>query len=183
MKRLRSKLTKDPFRRYSVSAFYHFTDRRNLAKIRELEGLFSLVELTNRSVKIPRPGGNDWSHDADAMKGVDQYVHLCFRPTHPMEFRAREDGRIEQSIFLQVHPAVLDIDGVCFAPDVSNKAGVEIHPIRDALKQQLIDFEVLYTRTDWSDPAIQERLQQAEKAELLIPKHVPMKYIRNCPNG
>lgn len=184
MTRLRSKLKLgDPFRRYSVTAFFHFTDRRNLSMIREMGGLYSLVELRKRKVEIACPGGNQWSHDADALKGVDQYVHLCFRPNHPMEFRAREEGRIEQSIFLQIHPDVLAIDGVCFAPDVSNKSGVAIHPIRDAVKQKLIDFKVLYTRTDWSNPAIQARLQQAEKSELLVPDHVSMKYIRNCPDG
>jgi len=87
--------------------------------------------------------------------GVDHYVHLCLKPTHPMEFRAREDGRIVESIFLQVHPEVLEWDGVKFTPDVSNKAGVTVHSIEAA--KQMIDFEVLFTRTDWRNPLIQLR--------------------------
>jgi hypothetical protein len=96
-----------------------------------------------------------------------------------MEFRARQEGRIVDSIFLQVHPEVLQFAGVMFTDDVSNKAGVEIHPVVKA--RQLLDFEVLYTRTDWRDPAIQARLQKAEKAEILVPDFIPIELIRNLP--
>ena len=49
--------------------------------------------------------------------------------------------------------------------------------------KQLIDFEVLFTRTNWRDAAIQLRLQQAEKSEILVPDHIPLAFIRNLPNG
>jgi hypothetical protein len=171
----------DPFLQYAVTSFYHFTDRRNAASIRERGGLYSLAALREMGIEIPAPGGNDWSHDADEMKGLDRYVHLCFRPNHPMEYVARQDGRIADSVYLQIHPDILRTEGVMFTPDVSNKTGVEVIPIADAL--EIIDFKVLYTRTDWNDPEVQQRLRQAEKYELLVPNHVPMKYIRNLPNG
>jgi hypothetical protein len=66
------------------------------------------------------PGGNEWSRDADGMKGMDEYIHLCFRPTHPMEFRAREERRIEQTIFLHIAPAVLQFDGPSFWKNRAN---------------------------------------------------------------
>jgi hypothetical protein len=112
---------------------------------------------------------------------MDRYVHLCLKPTHPMEFRAREDGRIKDTIFLQVHPEVLEWPGVRYTPDVSNKAGVSTHSIEEA--KQLIDFEVLFMRTNWRDSAIQLRLQRAEKCEILVPDHIPLALIRNLPNG
>ena len=164
-----------------IPMLYHFTDRRNLASIRELGGLYSLVKLNEMGVQIAAPGGNDWSHDADACKGLDIYVHLCFRNTHPMEYRAREDGRITDSIFLQISPEVLEQDGVMFAADVSNKGGVTIHSLEEA--KEMIDFEVLYTRTDWRDPKVKERLQQAEKYEILVPDFIPLELIRNLPHG
>ena len=68
-----------------------------------------------------------------------------------------------------------------FTPDVSNKAGVSIHSMEDAKK--LIDFEVLFTRTDWKNPIIQQRLQQAEKSEILVPDYIPVDLLRNIPNG
>jgi len=140
-----------------------------------------LAKLREMKVEIPCSGGNEWSHNADAMKGVDRYIHLCLKPNHPMEYRAREEGRIEKSIFLQVHPDVLELGGVMFTPDVSNKSGVALYPIEEA--RELIDFEVLYTRTDWRDPKIQERLQRAERCEILVPDHIPLEYIRNLSNG
>ncbi len=164
-----------------IPVLYHFTDRRNLALIRELGGLYPLRVLRQRNVDVPAPGGNEWSHDADLMKGLDQYVHLCFKPHHPMEFVARAESRIADSIFLNVHPDVLQWDGVLFTPDVSNKRGVPAYPVSEAA--EMIDFEVLYTRTDWSDPAIQQRLQQAEKCEVLVPHLIPLNLIRNLPNG
>jgi ssDNA thymidine ADP-ribosyltransferase DarT-like protein len=90
------------------------------------------------------PGGNEWSQDADSVMGMDKYVHLCFRPNHPMEYLARQDGRIKQSIFLEIHPDILLVDGVKYSPGVSNKFGMPVHSLDKAKK--LIDFEVLYTR-------------------------------------
>ena len=140
-----------------------------------------MATLIEMGIQVPAPGGNEWSRDADAMKGMEHYVHLCFRANHPMEFRARENGRIVDSIFLEVHPKVLQWQGVMFTPDVANKSGVQTHTIEEA--RDIIDFEVLYTRTNWSDANIQQRLQQAEKYEILVPQLIPLELIRNLPNG
>lgn len=164
-----------------VHTLYHFTDRRNLGMIRELGGLYPWASLQEMGIEVPAAGGNEWSRDADSFKGMDQYVHLCFRPNHPMEHIARREGRIADSVFLQVHPSVLELDGVLYTPDVANKSGVPSYTLDEAA--ELIDFEVLYTRTDWRDPQIHERLQQAEKSEILVPHKVPLELIRNLPDG
>lgn len=158
-----------------IPLLYHFTDRRNLDLIKQHGGLYPASQLTQRGIQVPAPGGNQWSHDADQLKGMGGYVHLCFRNSHPMEYAARTDGRITDSVFLVIHADVLRFAGVMFTPDVSNKSGVLAVPIAQAK----IDYEVLYTRTDWSDPAIKQRLQQAEKCEVLIPQLIPINYIRN----
>ncbi len=160
-----------------IRALYHFTDRRNLASIRESGGLYSWAKLQEIEAEVEAPGGNDWSHQADARNGVDTYVHLCFRNRHPMEYIARKEGRIADSTFLEISPRVLDAEGVLFTKEVSNKSGVELYSLEEAAV--IIDFEVLYTRQDWSDPEIQERLRQAEKYEILIPDFVPIDLIRN----
>ncbi len=98
-----------------------------------------------------------------------------------MEYVARQEKRIVDAVYLQIHPDILRVDGVMFSADVANKSGVEIISLGEAL--EVIDFQVLYTRTDWSDPEVKQRLRRAEKYELLVPNHVPMKYIRNLPNG
>ena len=98
-----------------------------------------------------------------------------------MEYLARQEGRIVDSIFLQIHPDVLKFEGVKYTPDVSNKSDVPILAMEEA--RTMIDFEVIYTRTDWKNPTIKQRLDQAEKCEILIPDHIPIELIRNLPHG
>jgi hypothetical protein len=157
-----------------IKFLYHFTDDRNLPSIRK-HGLLSWAELIRRGIEVPAPGGNDWSHEADHRHDLDNYVHLCFRTNHPMEWRAKQDSRIINSTFLRIDASVLKIRGVRFTPDVSNKAGVESMPIADA--EELIDYDILYTRVESSD--WKQRLGQSEKYEVLVPKHIPLGFIGN----
>jgi hypothetical protein len=160
-----------------IPFLYHFTDRRNLESIRQQGGLHPYSMLVQKGVVIPASGGNDWSHDADVRSGVQNDIHLCFRNSHPMEHVARASGRLEDTIFLRIHASVLTWPGVRFTSDVSNKAGVVAIPIANA--QPLIDFQVLYTRTEWKDPTIKARLDQAEKCEVLVPHAIPLSLIGN----
>ena len=128
------------------------------------------------------PGGNDWRIQADEMFGMDKYVHLCFRTNHPMEYKARQDGRIERTTWLYIETSVMEIGGVMYSPGVSNKSGMPLYPIPEAVDK--IDFEVICTRTDWRDPQIKTRLDQAELCEVLVPDHIPLKYFEKyLPNG
>jgi hypothetical protein len=154
---------------------YHFTDRRNLSSIAE-HGLLSLRELRRRGIMVDAPGGNQWSHDADTRLQLDRYVHLCFFDQHPMEYTARSDGRIGASIFLHVLSKVLDREGVLFCDEVSNKAGAVVRPLQEI--DYYLDHEVIYTRTNWKDQAVQDRLRAARKWEILIPDHVPVDFLR-----
>lgn len=164
-------------RKYRPFRFYHFTDTRNLQSIRAHGGLHSLATCREREISIAAPGGNAWSHEADENAGLDTYVHLCLRDQHPMEYRARQDGRILEPIYLQIHPGVVRCDGIRFSPDVSNKAGVPLLTLDEAAEQ--LDFEVIYRWTDWRDREIQKRLRRAAKYELLVPRNVPLEMILN----
>jgi len=64
---------------------------------------------------------------------------------------------------------------------MANTNNIAFHPMEQA--RAMIDFEVLYARTNWSDPQIQQRLQAAEKYEILVPRVIPLDLIRNLPNG
>lgn len=164
-----------------IRNLFHFTDRRNVLSIRATGGLYSFALLKKMNIEIPAPGGNQWSHDADSYKGMDRFVHLCLRPTHAMEHAAKLDGRIATSVFLNIHTDVLRIEGVRFTAGVSNKADVETHSVDEAMK--IIDFDMLYGGwKDWTNPEIQARLQQVEKYEILVPDHIPLRLILNCPN-
>ena len=82
---------------------------------------------------------------------------------------------------MQINPSVIQDAGVRFTSEVANKSGAILHTMEEA--KTLIDIEVLYTRTDWTNPIIQERLLNAEKCEILVPDFIPLTMIRNFPNG
>jgi len=163
--------------RWDVRCFYHFTDTRNITAIRANGGLHPLAELRRRGIEIPAPGGNDWSHEADERNGLDEYIHLCLFDQHPMEYVAKQRGDLEETLFLEIAPDVISVADIRLTADVSNKSGVQLLTLGEAVA--CMDFEVVYTRTDWRDPAIQARLQAAKKYELLIPSSILIGSIRN----
>jgi hypothetical protein len=161
------------------SCFYHFTDKRNVPSIRK-SGLLSMRSLRANGMVVPACGGNQWSLDADINSGMDAYVHLCFLPEHPMEYIARKEGRIESTTWIRIEPAIMLLSGVMLTKEVSNKSGVVPMMPLDALSEMHTD--VIYTRTDWSNPGIQEKRNEVKKYEILVPSHVPINFIMNS-NG
>jgi len=168
-------------KQFNIKRLWHFTDKSNLPMIEKYEGLFSLDEIERKKISVPVFGGNDWSHEADFMEGVDIYVHLCFVDSHPMQYITKEEGRIEKPIWLAIKPDVLLYKETRFTNDVSNKVGVDIMTSEQAAQE--IDFEVLFSRTDWSDPEIKRRRQQARKSEILVHKKIPINLIESYKNG
>lgn len=167
--------------KYKFDGIWHFTDKSNLGSIKEHGGLLSVAQAQEKKVAVPKPGGNEWSHDADRLKGVHQYVHLAFLDDHPMLYFAKNDGRINEPVWLKIDASVLLDPNVRFTCDVSNKAGVEILTPSEAV--DAIDFEVLFTYLDWKDPEIQARRRVAIKSEILIPDFVPIEKILGYKNG
>jgi hypothetical protein len=151
----------------------------NVPLIKELGGLFCAAYLRAHGHAF-LPGGNQISLDADISCGRDKYVHLCLTPGHPMLYLAKVDGRIKKSSLIRVDPSVLTIDGVQFAFDVSNKNGAEICPIADASER--IDYVALNQFLDWNIPENQARRAAIDKCEILVPEHIPVKYL-TIPNG
>lgn len=168
-------------KKYNIDGIWHFTDRANIDLIKQHGGLLSHAELIRRNVAIPAPGGNDLSHDADHCKGLDEYVHLAFVDDHPMLYAAKQDGRIQNPIWLKIKITVLQIPGVLYCANVSNKSGVPTLNAEEAATQ--IDFEVLFTWLDWRDSLVQQRLRAARKSEIIVPNLVPIDYIMGWKNG
>ena len=136
-----------------------------------------MKEINQLGIAVQAVGGNQWSLDRDAATGMDGYVHLSFFATHAMEFKARNDGRIAQSKFLQIKPSVLLLPGVLVTSDVSNQVGVQPGPVIAKLED--LDLEVIYTRTDWNNASVKQRLTAARRYEVLIPTSIPAEYIGN----
>tara|TARA_R110002012_G_scaffold316390_1_gene531285 strand:+ start:528 stop:1049 length:522 start_codon:yes stop_codon:yes gene_type:complete len=167
--------------KYNIGCFYHFTDSSNLESIRAQGGLLSLAELGRRQVQGFTPGGNQWSHDSDRRKGVDDYVHLSFLKEHPMEYRAKEDGRINETVWFKINPAIVYEAGVLFVNDVSNKAGVETFGFAEV--EENIDLEALYRYLDWKCAENRERRNACVKSEVLIPRFIALANMRIVENG
>lgn len=167
--------------KYNIRYFWHFTDRSNLCLIQETGGILSIAEISRRNLYIPAPGGNQWSHDADRYKGLDDYVHLALIDDHPMLFIAKQEERIKDPVWLQIKSSIALSPGVLFTSDVSNKSGIV--PMHSAQAAKAIDFEVLFTKTNWKDADIKSRRKFALKSEILIPKIIPYSEIISIKNG
>lgn len=154
---------------------YHFTDEANFQSIRE-HGILSKEQLRLRGLwPPPAAGGNQLSWQLDQDRGIDPYVSLCMTRNHGMRFLAHQDGRLPNPRYLAIKSEVLRIPGTRIALGVANSNGVEILQVAEAVDR--MDVEVLYSRTDWKDPAINLRLRAAEKFEVLIPDAVPCELI------
>lgn len=151
------------------SCLYHFTDESNFESIDKL-GLVSKERMRNENWWPTTTGGNNWSHQQDIARGIDPYVSLCFTSNHPMKYLAHKDGRLPNPRYLVISPEVLAVTGVRIAFGVANANDTLILPLSDALER--VDIEVIYNRTNWSDPEIQSRLRAAEKMEILVPHGV-----------
>ncbi len=153
------------------TTLYHFTDEANLPSIAQ-HGILSKHQLRERGLWPPAAtGGNELSWQLDQHRGIDPCVSLCMTRNHGMKFLAHQAGRLPNPRYLAIQPEVLEIPGTRIALGVANANNVEILPVADAIDR--LDVEVLYTRTDWKDPAINLRLRAAEKFEVLIPDAVP----------
>ncbi|KCZ82645.1 hypothetical protein HJA_17557 [Hyphomonas jannaschiana VP2] len=107
---------------------------------------------------------------------LNKYVHLSFFDEHPMSFRAKNEGTIEDVVQLKIRPEVILKPGVMFCTEVSNKRGSKIVPISD-FSDTDVDEDILFMRLNWKDPAVLERKSVAVKYEILVPDLVEPDYI------
>jgi hypothetical protein len=92
-----------------------------------------------------------------------------------MSYVAGAGDRNLDPVYLSIDPEVIKRPGVMITNAASNQGGVE----RVAAAQALdgLDLEVIYTRMDWTDSAIMERLKTARKYEILVPVNVACQFI------
>ena len=82
------------------------------------------------------------------------------------------------SLYLQIRPEILKIADTLISFEVANAATAEHISVAEAVRRfDRRDIEVLYSRTDWFDPEINQRLQAAEKFEVLVSDNVPRDFI------
>jgi hypothetical protein len=171
----------DPLLR--VTRLYHFTDVTNLPGIRERGGIYATARLREMGVQF-KPGGNDWSLEQDTRFGMDEFVHLCWATGHPMEYRIRQRDNTFRPRYLEIDRLILYEPGVVFSPGVANAVDMETFTVQEAVDGDMIDYDAFYGNIgSLREPEPQARRQKAERAEILVPDFVPLRFIRNMPNG
>lgn len=161
--------------RFKPTAFFHFTDTRNLPSIKK-HGLCSLSEIENKNIHVAAFGGDERSREIDRFKGLHRFVHLCFHNFHDLEIKAKVyDKRIKESVFISVSPEILRLNGVIFTPAVAYKKGCPLLTLNQAV--QVMDFSVIYDGLDKYDPEINDRREVTRKYEILVPVSIPPKFL------
>ena len=166
---------KEIFDQCNIRYLWHFTDAANIDSIKEHNGLWAWAELQKKGIKVLRPSGNDWSRYVDNVKGLDNYVHLAFNCKHPLAWIVQDNQTVPNLRWLRIDVTVIGIDDVRFARGVANKGGIELLDAEQAVKQfDETQLDALLARKHVGD---KEAWKDAQKAEILVPRHVPLNYI------
>lgn len=89
-----------------------------------------------------------------------------------MFYKAKSEQWLPSPYLIYVNPRVMLTAGSNITLGFANNSNIDFHDI-ETMDPQLIDLEIIYTRTDWKIPEFKERLDFADKFEILIPDHVP----------
>jgi len=154
-----------------ITELYHFTDRSNVASMKEYGGLFSWYMLERARIEISCPGGNDLSRKLDTNKDLENYVHLCFNRDQPMLHVLERDERIRDPIILEIDTQVIFWEDTQFS---DMNAAAKTANIGDTLSDfERIRFDII--ANGWKDNNEKGYFQ----AEVLVRKCVPLELIKN----
>ncbi|WP_151899697.1 DarT ssDNA thymidine ADP-ribosyltransferase family protein [Sulfurimonas hydrogeniphila] len=166
---------------YGIKSIWHFTDLSNLESIKK-HGVLSLRNIIHNRIDVACYGANELSHNLDISKGLDQFVHLSFIKEHPMQHVKTQNGDIPNPVWLKIDASVLFRNRSIFSDRIANKTGAKIYgDINDLSKY--IDLDVLWSRTDWRDPQIQQRRKNAKYGEIMIQDKIDIKDIVGVYRG
>lgn len=165
---------KNKLAEYGITSVYHFTDKSNLKSIQE-NGLQSLFNIEEESIDVSHFGANDFSHQLDRQKGLDDYIHLSFIKDHPMLHSAIARGSIINPVWLEIDISVLLEDETLFCDEVANARNAHLFKKKHLLKS--IDFDgMIYEKDFWVRKDIR-------KAEILVYDHIPLNEIIGVTYG
>jgi phenylpyruvate tautomerase PptA (4-oxalocrotonate tautomerase family) len=160
-----------------ITTLYHFTDRANIRSIKENGGLFSWHYCDVNDIEIPLPGGGSLSRDLDRRYSLQDYVRVSFTRNHPMMYVARNEGRIQNPVILEISLDVCSFVQTRFANMNATRNGHH-------QGQNLDDLNRIHFRTVKLPNHFD--LDESEKpyfqAEVLVKTWIPIKYITNINN-
>lgn len=164
----------------NIEYLYHFTDTRNIPSIKKQGGLFSWHYCDVNRINIPFPGGGTGSRYNDSKNGKVDYVRLAFNKNHPMLYIAKDDGRIDNHIWLKINREVTffeytefsDKNAAAFKSYVPN-IGKEIKYLKN------IRFDILRKGERIKHYMLSSEEKQYNQAEILVKTWIPISFIEN----
>ena len=168
---------KQIIQRERIEKLYHFTDRANLDSIIEAGGLYSWADCEARHITIPKPGSSDSSRSLDRRDNLQHFVRLSLCRNHPMKYVAKNDGRIDDPVLLEIDPEVIYWEKTLYADRNATKNGAHIGGDVDDFKQ--IHFSSVRASNQFNLPEEEKAFYQAE---VLVKNFIPLEYILNIHN-
>lgn len=158
-----------------IRCFYHFTDRQNLNSIKRMGGLYSWHYCVNNNIKIPNPGGDNFSRRLDVRNGLQDYVRLSFCNDHPMAYRLLQDGAdlvlLKISIDVATFKDTIFTDRNAASSSFASGKGIEA----------LQNVNIYATQRDYVSRSEGDTFFE-HQAECMVKTFVPLKYIVNINN-
>ena len=158
-----------------ITRFYHFTDKQNLIRIKQLGGLYSWYYCEQNGIDIPNPGGDFASRRQDERHGLQDYVRLSFCDDHPMAYRKHKEGA--SLVLLYIDLEVATFKDTRFtdrnAASGSFACGVSYN---DIIKVNISATQRNYVSRDEGE------IFSQHQAECMIKTFIPLKYITNIDN-
>lgn len=155
---------------------YHFTSVANLPSIGE-HGLLSQRRILELGIPDVDYASDSTGRYSDRRKNLDGFVHLCFFDQHRMVHVASDRCKSGEIGFVHVAPAVLLLPGVLLSNGPAYREGVVIGEVLPMLAK--LDWDVMYSQTDWHDRDLRKRLDAAYTYEILVPGMIDTDYLLN----
>ena len=159
---------------HHIKKLYHFTDRENLQSIINNNGLYSWADCEEKGIIIVKPGGGEPSRKLDKKHGLQNYVRLSFTKRHPMMYVAKEDGRINDPVILEINPEILYEEDTLFSDKNAASNDAHVGGTLDDFKK--IHFKSVQARRHFD---LEESERPYFQAEVLVKNFVPLSYIIN----
>lgn len=158
-----------------VTRFYHFTDRQNLIRIKQLGGLYSWYYCEHNSIDIPNPGGDTDSRRLDTRYGLQDYVRLSFCDDHPMAYRKHKEGASLVLLYI-------DVDVAAFKETLFTDRNAASNSFSHGGDYEgLLKVNISATKRNYVSRNQGEIFHQ-HQAECMIKTFIPLKYITNIDN-
>lgn len=158
---------------HGITKLYHFTDRANIPSIKANGGLCSWYYCQQNDITIPRPGGSSTSWILDERKGLQNFVRVSFVRDHPMLYIARQDGRINNPVILEISIEQCFKLATRYATQNAAKNGVTADTTFERFNS--IRFPLLRRR--YFDLSADEK--PFYQAEILVLEKIPLEDITN----